>query len=209
MRGLRWIGRVLLAVVIGYAAAALAGGAIPANNGWVQAGQGVRIYVADNGVHTDLVLPATDFADLLEPDALGDPAAASLSHVMLGWGNRDFYLNTPTWADVNPLTVLAAMAGRGETVVHVHHVEEPRAGPDVRALVLRPDEYARLVAYLRGSFAGGAAVRGYGPGDAFYPATGGYSAVRTCNEWTGRGLRAAGVRMGVWTPFTFGVMQWL
>ena len=48
--------------------------------------------------------------------------------------------------------------------------------------------------------------RGYNSNDAFYEANGGYSAIMTCNEWTGRALRAAGVRMGLWTPIEQSVM---
>jgi uncharacterized protein (TIGR02117 family) len=88
-------------------------------------------------------------------------------------------------------------------------VPAPRVDGSVRAVLLRPEEYRRLVAYVRGSFAAGPVVRGYGARDAFYSAKGGYSALRTCNEWTGRGLRAAGVRMGIWTPLPWGVMLWL
>ena len=44
--------------------------------------------------------------------------------------------------------------------------------------------------------------------DAFYDATGRYSAVRTCNEWVGEGLRRAGVRVGRWTPFPVTVLNW-
>jgi uncharacterized protein (TIGR02117 family) len=48
--------------------------------------------------------------------------------------------------------------------------------------------------------------RGYGPADIFYEARGSYNAYRTCNEWTGEALRAAGVRTGIWTPFSESVM---
>jgi uncharacterized protein (TIGR02117 family) len=209
LRIVRRIGAALLALVLAYAGAAVIGALVPANPGWVQARHGVRIYVADNGIHTDLVLPAADFADLLRPEVLGDPRYGAHRFAMFGWGDRDFYLNTPSWAEVNPLRVTKAMAGLGATVVHVHHVAEPRIGPDVRPLVLTPDEYRRVVAYVRATFGAGAPVRGYGGSDAFYPANGGYSAVRTCNEWTAQGLRRAGVRMAAWAPLPWGVMRWL
>ena len=48
--------------------------------------------------------------------------------------------------------------------------------------------------------------RGYGPADVFYEARGPYNAFFTCNEWTGEALRAAGVRMGIWTPFAQSIM---
>jgi uncharacterized protein (TIGR02117 family) len=110
---------------------------------------------------------------------------------------------------MNPFRVARALAGMGPTVVHVSAVPEPRPSTKIRALMLRAEEYARLVAYVRATFAAGPPAKGYGGHDAFYAARGGYNALRTCNEWSAGGLRVAGVRMGVWTPFAFGVMQWL
>ena len=203
----------LMAIVAGYALSAVVGAAIPVNSGWKQAQAGVRIYVIDNGVHTDLVLPVAaegvDWRDLVKPEDVADPAQARRSHIAFGWGDRDFYLNTPSWAQVSPVRVGAALAGMGRTVLHVAHIPAPGVGPHMRTILLSPDEYRRLAAFIRGAFAEGASVHGYGGHDAFYPARGGYSAVRTCNQWTGDGLRAAGVKMGWWTPFTFSVMRWL
>jgi uncharacterized protein (TIGR02117 family) len=80
-------------------------------------------------------------------------------------------------------------------------------------LTLSREEYRRLVAYLRASFrydSEGRTIpvpgRGYGPSDAFYEAVGPYTARLTCNEWTGRALRRAGVRTGVWTPLSQSIM---
>lgn len=207
----RWVLRLVRGIAVlllGYAAAGVVG-SIVADGGVPRPADGRLIWVADNGVHTDLVLPASALAGLVAPEALGDRRAALRSHVAVGWGDRDFYLNTPSWRDVNPLRVARALVGGGETVLHVAHVDPPRGGAEVRPVLLRPDEYRRLVAYVRASFVAGPAVPGYGPADAFYPARGGYSAIDTCNEWTAEALRRADVRMGAWTPFAFGVMHWL
>lgn len=209
---------LIATLLFGYVSAAAIGSAIPVNGAWKKAEAGVRIYVADNGIHTDLVLPMVaegiDWRPLLDGKALGDPNYARHSHVMLGWGDRDFYLNTPTWSDVSARRVLRAMWGSDTTVMHVVHVPEPGGAPHIRAIMLTPDEYRRLAAFVRESFAiaadgRGEAVRGYGKADAFYTGRGTYSAVNSCNNWTGSALRAAGVRMGAWTPMPFGVMQWL
>jgi hypothetical protein len=40
----------------------------------------------------------------------------------------------------------------------------------------------------------------------FYEAVGPYNAFMTCNEWTGRALRHAGVRTGLWTPLSQSIM---
>jgi hypothetical protein len=64
-------------------------------------GAGIAIYACDNGIHTDLVLPIAaagiDWRQLLRPPM--DAGTMAPSHVSIGWGSRDFYINTPTWAD--------------------------------------------------------------------------------------------------------------
>lgn len=197
-----------LAVAL-YLAAALLGAALATNSGREPPAEGVRIYVADNGVHTDLILPAAAFRDVARPEHLADPRYGAEPFLAFGWGDRDFYLHTAQWSDLRPWRTAKALAGAGSTVLHVAHVPEPRVGGSVRAVVLRLEEYRLLVEYVRGTFAAGPVVRGYGARDAFYSAKGGYSVIRTCNQWTGTGLRKAGVKMGVWTPLPWGVMLWL
>lgn len=203
----------LATLLVGYVLAGVMGAAIPTHREWRQARTGVRIYVVDNGIHSDLVLPVVaagvDWRPLGVAEPLRDPRMAGHDYVAFGWGDRDFYLNTPRWSDVNPLRVVRAMLGGGATVLHVEHVPAPVAGPDVRSVVLTPDEYARLAAFVRDTFADGPAVPGYFTNDAFHPARRRYSAVHTCNAWTGRALREAGVRMGAWTPFSATVLWWL
>jgi len=210
--------RLLLAAAIllaaGYAAAGLVGGAIPANAGWRPPPRGVTIYVESNGVHVGLILPkraaGVDWRGAFPAGDLADPRYAGFDHVAVGWGERAFFLETPTWASVRPRTILAAAIGSDRTLLHVEHVPAPtRTDADTRAIVLRPDEYRRLAAAVAATLAGGGPpVRGYARYDAFYPARGHYSAIRTCNAWTGATLRAAGVRVGAWTPFPVTVLGW-
>ena len=205
----RWAGLAMLGLLLAYTVAIVIGALIPVNRDWRSAPQGVAVYVADNGIHTDLVMPAEDFADLLHPERLRDPRYGGHRYVMFGWGDRDFYLNTPTWWDVNPWRVAKAMVGAGSTVMHVDHVSEPHNEAGVKRVMLTPDQYGRLLRYVRASFAEGEPVVGYGLSDAFYPAKGGYNAIRTCNQWTADGLRQAGVRTSRWAPYPWGVMRWL
>jgi uncharacterized protein (TIGR02117 family) len=206
------------AVVVAYGIAGLVGGAFATNRAWAPAEAGVRIYVEDNGIHTSIIVPVVaqglDWRDLVRPEDLREPRFAGHSHLSIGWGDRAFYMGTPRWADLRPTTVLRAAFGSEDTVLHVGHLAEPVGEAGVRSVVLRPDEYRRLVAFIRGSFATGpdgraGSVPGYGRSDAFYAAHGRYSAIRTCNSWTGEALRHAGVRMGAWTPFSATVMAWL
>lgn len=220
MKSLRRVGRAtaivtaaILALLLLYTAAGLIGGAVPTNRGWSAPEGGVTVWVESNGIHTGIVVPkvaaGVDWRPLLPPGDLRDPRYGGYGHAAIGWGERAFYLETPTWADVSPLTVLGAAMGSRRTLMHVEHVPLPREGADVRRLVLRPEEYRRLAAFLRASFADRPAhLPGYAGYDVFYEARGRYSAVSTCNAWTGDALRHAGVRVGWWTPFPWSVMRW-
>lgn len=203
----------LLLFLAAYAVAGLIGGAVPVNAGWRPPARGVRIYVESNGVHTGLVVPkvagGVDWRPLVRPEHLADPRHGAHPYLSFGWGERAFYLETATWADVRLATVLAAAVGSDRTLVHVDHMPEPRPGVEVRAITLRPDEYRRLADHIRGTFADRPRrYRGYGSYDAFYDARGRYSMRRTCNAWTGEGLAKAGVRVGRWTPFPVTVLNW-
>ncbi len=212
----KWGIRVVLTiamVVALYAAAGTIGGWIPANRDWRPPAEGVRIFIESNGVHTGIVVPKVaagiDWRPLVRAEHLRDPRYATYDHLSFGWGERAFYLETPTWADVKLRTVLAAAVGSDRVLVHVDHVPRPKVTTQVRSVVLRPDEYRRVAAYIRATFADRPAHRhGYGLYDAFYDARGRYSAARTCNAWTGDALRHAGVRVGAWTPFPDTVLRW-
>ena len=196
-----------------YGTAGLVGGAIPANPGWRPPERGIRIYVASNGIHTDLILPKVaggiDWRPLLPGGHLRDPRYAGYGFAGFGWGDAKFYRETPAWRNVRPVTVIAAALGTKATLLHVTHLPRPEPGRQVRTVVLRLAEYRRLAGYVRATLAPRPAHQfGYGAYDVFYTARGRYSAVRTCNAWTGDALRYAGVRIGAWTPFPVTVTGW-
>ena len=56
----KWVGRLLSALVALpalYLFAALVGSLIPVNRGWIEPAEGTTIYLADNGIHADIVMP--------------------------------------------------------------------------------------------------------------------------------------------------------
>ena len=208
---------LVVALPLFYLAAGFLGSVIPANPGWREPPEGVTIFVRTNGVHTWLMLPkvaeGVDLRLLGDPQHIKDPRYGRGDHLAFGFGNRDFYLNTPTWADLTVPTALAAAFGQGPGLVHVEHDHDPRPNEYQQPLRLRRTEYRKLAAHIRKSFVIGTdgrprplLGRGYGPADVFYEARGPYDMGRTCNEWTGEALRAAGVRTGIWTPFSQSIM---
>jgi uncharacterized protein (TIGR02117 family) len=195
----------------------VAGSLIPAIAGWEEPADGVTIFVRTNGVHTWIVVPkqaaGVDWRPLSDPRHIKDPRFGWGGHLAIGFGNRDFYLNTPTWWDLRPTTALAAAFGRGPALMHVQHVWNPQPAPDQHPITLTEDQYRSLAAHMRESFVLDASGRphplvgrGYGNSDVFYEGRGRYDGRRTCNEWTGEALRTAGVKVGVWTPFSQSIM---
>lgn len=213
---MRWLFFTIVIIPLAYAAAILLLGLIPANAGWREAPHGITIFVASNGIHTSIGVPLAakdmDWRPLAPAAHLRDPDIAA-THLFIGYGHRDFYLDTPSWSQLSLATAADAAFGNGPALLHVEHVAAPTPGPDLAGLTLAPEEYRRLVAYLLPRFRRDPAGRtlplpgrGYGAHDMFYEAEGGFDLVLNCNEWTGRALRAAGVRMGLWTPTAGGVM---
>ena len=211
-KAVRWALLVLLAVPALYLLAALVGSLVPVNRGWIEAEQGTTVFIADNGIHADIIMPVRaqglDWLRLIPKSdfAAADPDARWIA---FGSGEERVYLNTPTWWDLTPRTISSALGG-GRQVMHVEYVSDPSYA--VREIRLRPEEYRRLWAAIRADFAVDGRGRiqridhpGYGCCDAFYRAPGKHSALRTCNTWAAKWLRLAGVRTSLWPPFVQGL----
>ena len=215
-RRLRFGLAAVAAPILLYPLAALILGAIPINRDWHEPARGITIYVATNGVHTGLLLPSVaggvDWRGLVKPTDLADPRYAG-RWLWFGWGERHFYLETPTWRDLRLATVLRAVVGSDATLLHVDHILDPAAEYDARPIRLTLPQYRTLARRISARFAlrpDGSAIPipGYGPADLFYEAHGRYDAITTCNSWTGDVLRESGIRIGWWTPLSTTVMWW-
>lgn len=211
MMGRPWRWFLLVALLLGaWPGLALLLGAVPAHPPPADPGpEGVDIALVSNGWHVDLVLPVRvgdiDLSGDFPPADIAVPFAST--HVAIGWGDRDFYLETPRLRDLKWRTALNAVLGRGATVLHVMHLPGRIDGPDTRRLRIAPEIYRALAGRIRESLARDGegksrviAGRGFGHSDAFYEAKGHYSPITTCNEWLAAHLRAVGLPVGLWSP---------
>lgn len=205
-----------LALVAGlFLLAGWIGSSIPRNPDWREPAKGIEIMVQTNGVHTALVLPETTaIKDWRTEFPLSDIAEPHrpYTHVSISWGEREVFLDTPTWADLSPLTVLRIIGFGGKGLLHVAHYVRPAPDEDLRVLRISRAQYRRIVRLIEAqahSVEHPATFPGYGDDDVFYATDGDYTVTRTCNQWTSDTLAAAGIRTGWWTPFAGGVMKWV
>lgn len=190
------------------------GSSIPRNSDWQQTPDGVEIFVGSNGIHTEIVMPiANDVIDWRGQFALGDISSPyrSYTHVSVSWGEKAFFLETPTWADLTPTVAINAMTG-GSGVLHVAWYVRPAPSNDFRPLRISHAEYEVLASQITAQLAPEkerATYAGYSYYDVFYDALGTYHIGNTCNQWTSDRLAAVGIKTGSWTPLPGGVMKWV
>lgn len=185
---LRILGRVfgaLLAFIALYLVAAFTLARIPVA-AEQDGGTAVTAYILSNGVHTDIVVPVRtkqmDWSKLV-PYRNTKGQDSSAAWVGFGWGDKGFYLETPTWGDLTPRVAFNAVSGLGSSAMHATFHQKLAEGTDCKRITLSAAQYARLVAYIRQGFAYDPEGRtihigahaNYGLTDAFYGGVGRYN----------------------------------
>lgn len=170
-----------------------------------------EIYITTNGMHLDIVLPVEN----VEPEFLNLlKILPGTKYVSFGWGDREFYINTPEWKDLTLKTTFKALFLKSETAMHVTCYRG--FGPDWKPVQLCGQQITKLNGYIENSFKKNAdgklkkiAVQGYYENDSFYEATGSFSLFKTCNVWVNKALKETGIPTLVWSPFDFGILYHL
>ncbi len=176
----------------------------------------IGIYILTNGVHTDLVTPIRNeqkdwtTAVLFENTASKDTA---MNYAAFGWGDKGFYLDTPTWAELKFTTAFKAAFYLSTSAMHTTFYKQMAVGENCRKINITKAEYQQLIDYIDKSFDKDEQgkiihiVEHYGKNDAFYEAMSRYSLFHTCNTWANNGLKSCGQRACYWTPFDKGIFN--
>lgn len=212
--GLGFVAAVML-YAVGFWAIAL----VPINGGRAPRSEGTEIFVSTNGLHTSLVLPlrTAEFDWTIDvPTAHFRDVPSWATHALFGWGDRGFFLEARTLADVRVTTALAALTYLSRSAMHVEYLHPDQLSPEARSFRVDAAEHRALVAFIRASFARDADGRTvpivgehYNECDAFYEGVGRYGAFYTCNTWTNEALRTIGVPTAWYAVFAGGVMRHL
>lgn len=178
----------------------------------------IAIYILTNGDHTDLVLPIktacinwsreVKFQNTISKDT-------TAHYMAIGWGDKGFYLNTPTWAQLKFGVAFRAATGLSTSAMHTTFYQGVREGDDCIKMMISNAQYTRLINYIQDSFqrdADGHVMNiitdaNYDNNDAFYEAKRRYNIFYDCNTWANNALKAAGQKACLWTPFDKGIFH--
>ena len=209
-------------LVLTYAAIVVAG-LTPCNEDFEEAIDGIEIFISTNAVHAEFILPVdTDTIDWRDvfPARCFPTDTSDARHIAIGWGEENFFLETPTWADLKLSTVSHALLTPSGACIHATMKTSVSETPDRRSVRISKKQYGDLVRYICrqlkrdspeiiDSEATVIPDESYGSRDAFFKAHGTYHCLNTCNTWVGRGMAVAGMRVGRLTPMPRTVFLYL
>lgn len=178
----------------------------------------IPIYIYTNGVHTDIVMPVKNNLQdwsLKIPFSNTKSKKTDYQYIGIGWGDKGFYLDTPTWADLKFSTAVKAAFWLSDSAMHCTYYNTMKEGDDCKMIMISRSQYESLVKFVEdkfdrdqnGNFMLIPTNAVYSDNDAFYDAKGTYSFLYTCNTWSNNALKAAGQKAALWTPSDFGIFQ--
>lgn len=167
----------------------------PAPDRLQEGGPAVAAWLVAHDAHTGIAIRRADIPAGIWPETRDFPQAEYLE---VGWGNRDYYFGRDQgfWGTLKAILP-------SPSVLHVAGFRGPPAdffrANEIVELAIPAAGFERMVRYFHDAHerSGAPAVTPLGPGlygeSRFYPAWEPFHLLRTCNVWTARALRAAGL----------------
>jgi uncharacterized protein (TIGR02117 family) len=155
-----------------------------------------EIYIVSHGWHTGFVVPAKRIQNQLPKlrKRFGD-----IPYIEFGWGDKDFYQAK----EITTGLTLNAILWPTESVIHAvavpKKVDKYFANSIVETLCLSGIEYSSLLRFISESFykdEHGEIIElksGIYGNSQFYKGVGNFYFMNTCNNWTAKGLKSAGM----------------
>lgn len=207
----KWVLISLITLVVGYILIALILSFFSTSPRSVNCETSQTVYLYSNGIHLNLVLPKLQ-VDTALASQLNIPR--DIEYLSFGWGDKAFYLNTPTWKELKLTTAFKAIILKSKSAMHVSHFSRTRKS--WKPIAVCNTQIALFNQYLAASFKRNQQgdiitliAKGYSQNDHFYEAVGHYSCLNTCNNWVNKALKKAGIKTAIWSPFDFGVLSHL
>jgi uncharacterized protein (TIGR02117 family) len=167
------------------------------------------IYILYDNMHSDIIINIEESKynwQKILPRLIQN---RTKGYIAFGWGDKETYLNTPTWSDLKTSTALKALFLNTPSLMHVvyyRRVDRFRYIKPIKVSTAQRDEIERRVLKSFGKkIVFKKRVKGYS--NIFYNSPYRYNLIDTCNTWTGNILRESNVTMSYWTPFSFNVIN--
>ena len=157
----------------------------------------IPIYIYTNGVHTDIVMPVkNDLQDWSSkiPFSNVRSGQTDYNYIGIGWGDKGFYLDTPTWADLKFSTAFKAAFWLSESAMHCTYYKTMKEGSDCKMVMISRAQYKDLIQFVEAKF-----DKDQNGNFILIPT----DAVYSDND----ALKAAGQKAAFWTPSDFGIFQ--
>ena len=207
-RILKWILYFLL-IPLGYLVVSLLLTYITVNESENETDNSNLVYLSSNGVHLNIIINQNDLVTELK---YGLDYTKYDQYLSFGWGDENFYLNTPTWSDLTFWNAFSALFINSRSLIHLNRYSNIRKY--WIKISLSEDELKKLNHYIwetfKKDFNGNIIIlpnSGYTTNDDFYRAKGSYSFFKTCNTWVNSGFKESGLKACLWTPFDFGLIN--
>jgi uncharacterized protein (TIGR02117 family) len=225
---MKWLKRVLricfkvtlvfVLIIVTYLLASFSCKYITVNNDYVVPQTGIEVFIVSNGVHADICLPIIKDDNIWEAYFTTESFSTlheNPEYISFGWGDKGFYLDTPTWADLTLKTAVKAAFLPSKTAIHVTYVEQkPILSENVKSFIVTKETFRKIQNYIKAYVSLKVdrsqiidCCRYPNVHDNFYEAEGSYHMFRTCNVWTNQVLIESGIKTSIWTPFDSGILH--
>jgi len=214
-RIIKWIRNAIftfLGLILLYIFIALQLTIFPANEDYEPPTSGIAIYIVSNNVHTDFVLPVyTPQKDWEKDFPFTDFSYvdSACKYISFGWGDKEFYLNTPTWSDFKLDIAIKALFFSSASLMHITYLKNNPIESDLsKKILITKEQYRILINYLDHSFIKDKngeyvliKVPFRGSNENYYESGENYNFINTCNNWTNQGIKLMGIKTATWAPF--------
>lgn len=205
---------IILAILLYFLSAILLS-RIALNSDTIQKSGSVDIFILSNGLHADIVVPIiNDQIDWSEFVKFGHTLSRDTTYkfVAFGWGDKEFYLNTPTWSDLRFAVAFQALFLAGRSAIHATFFHRMVEGENCFKISLSERSYHKLINFIKKEFQldqEGNLIPiinfHYETNDSFYEGTGTFTLFKTCNTWVNDALKYSDQKACLWTPFVEGI----
>ncbi len=204
---LRYIGYILI-LPVSYLVISIILSFITVNDKATNTQKNHTIYLSSNGVHLEIIIQKQDLIPaILEGQIYNDKA----QYFSFGWGDKNFYVETPTWGDFTLLNGLEALFFVSPSLLHV--TRHSKTKKHWVAIKVNKEQLIKINRYINNTFKLDQrnqkillAGLGYKKNDDFYEAMGSYTCFNTCNSWVNSALKQSSIKSCLWTPYDFGLL---